>query len=261
MQPRTQRNFLSSIEGCVATGVLVLLWAGPLQAETASGNVLLRENFPQQHQTELTKKLRAITGWPKLGFDEKGVLRFGGQAEYRGSNVARELLTKATSGSTVIVVEDASRRTDVVFCRVIPGRWIRDGARPPAYVLQIDFADFDQLLGDEPALEAFDVAWGFLHEIDHVVHDSIDAEKPGQSGECEDHINAMRRELNLPERTEYFFYLFPAKGNNDFQTRLVRLAFERRVGPTKKKERYWLIWDAARVGGLTNSAQIAAITK
>ena len=79
------------------------------------------------------------------------------------------------------------------------------------------------------------------------------------TGGCEDHINAMRRELKLPERTEYFYTLFPVSGDgNLFPTRLVRLAFEARE-QSRKKKRYWLMWDAAVVGGAVESKELAVL--
>jgi hypothetical protein len=113
----------------------------------------------------------------------------------------------------------------------------------------IDFADFRHLVGDEPARNAFDVGWAILHELDHIVNDSRDASGLGASGECENHINAMRRELHLPERSAYFFTFFPPGRDSSFATRLVRLAFDRH-DVSHGKRRYWLIWDATVVGGL-----------
>jgi hypothetical protein len=95
--------------------------------------------------------------------------------------------------------------------------------------------------------------------LDHVVNDSEDSTSAGEAGGCEDHINAIRRELKLPVRTEYFYALFPVSGDgNLFPTRLVRLAFEAREQSNKKK-RYWLMWDAAAVGGVVESKELAVL--
>jgi hypothetical protein len=80
------------------------------------------------------------------------------------------LLADAVAGPNVIILEDASSRDDVAFCRVVRGRWVRgESNKPPAFVLLIDFTDFHQLIGDAEARPAFDVGWGLLHEVDHVV--------------------------------------------------------------------------------------------
>jgi hypothetical protein len=174
-----------------------------------------------------------------------------------GSQTARELLWKALNGRRVLVLEDASDRKDVVFARVVPGRLKHhSSASPETFVLLIDFADFDHLIGDEAALRAFDVGWAFLHELDHVLNDSADSTNPTETGECETHINVMRRELNLPIRTDYFYALFPDTERSEFRTRFARLAFDRTDAATKKRHRYWVMWDAALVGGL--NSQIAA---
>ena len=155
------------------------------------------------------------------------------------------------AGRKVIIIEDASDRQDVVFCRVVPARWKNHQSdMPPAFVVLIDFADFDRVIGDRPALRSFDLGWGFLHEIDHVINDSEDAETAGDAGECEDHLNQMRRELGLPIRTDYFFSYFPDTQESNFKSRYVRLAFDQTDATRTKKRRYWIMWDATVVGGL-----------
>lgn len=65
------------------------------------------------------------------------------------------------------------------------------------------------------------VAPAMLHEINHVIHDSVDAERAGEAGECEDLINRMRRECGLAERAEYYFTLLPGTTDSSFKTGLV----------------------------------------
>jgi hypothetical protein len=199
------------------------------------------------------EKLRVITGWANLHFDNKGALIPGTSPSDSGSESARALLIKVVSGETVVVLEDASKRADVAFSRVIPGRWKNDDAnQQPAYVVLIDFSDFEQLIGDRRALDAFNVGWAFFHELDHVANNSVDAEKFEDTGECEKHINKMRRECNLPERTQYFYTRYPAANKNDFRTQYVRLPFDQVIN-SKKKQRYWVVWDASSVGlGVVN---------
>lgn len=210
-------------------------------------------------RAELAGKLRLITGWQNLGFDDNGALRLNETKVGGGSQTARELLTAAVSGKNVIVLEDASNHNDVVFCRVIEGKWKRNAAaKPPVYIVLIDFADFSHLTGDAAALAAFNVGWGVLHELDHVVRDSSDAEKNGETGECEDNINRMRRECGLPERADYYFSFLPAAARSDFKTKLVRLPFNAYHAETNKMKRYWLVWDATLVGGLEEQQRLAA---
>lgn len=232
---------------------LCVLSLGGLQAtaEGAGPMILCREEVAAGRRRELAEQLRAITGWPALHFDGGGALRFGDAPPAGGSPKARELLASAQQGQNLIVIEDAGGREDVVFGRVVEARWKGGGAgRPPAFVVQVDFADFSQVVGDAEALAAFNAGWVALHELSHVTGDAPDASGPGEVGECEALINQMRRECGLAVRAEYHFRLFPGHGRGEFKTRYVRLAFERQHPSTSKKRRLWLMWDAEFVGGL-----------
>jgi hypothetical protein len=262
MLPRPRGTSFSSFTRAVwLTGILLLLVPVDLQADPNPNrnNIVCRQELSPARREQLANKLRKITGLPDLKFDNNGILRSDGArtavgGAIGGSRSAKELLTNAIKGSNVVVIEDASNSSDVAFCRVIPGRWKENAAgKPPAFVIQIDFADFDQVVGDELALEAFNVGWGFLHELDHIVNDSVDATSLGDSGECEAHINQMRRECNLPERADYFSTLLPI-GESTFRTRLVRIAFEQPLFAANKKKRYWVVWDANVIGGQEKTA-------
>jgi hypothetical protein len=260
MLPRTCGIPLSPIfRAAWLVGIFLLLLPAGLLADQSRSNVVCREELSPARREELAAKLRAITGFSNLKFDDDGILRQGGSAPVGGSQSARELIVNAIHGRNVVIIEDASHRSDVAFCRVIPGKWKKNAAgSPPVFVVQIDFADFDQVVGDEQALEAFNVGWGLLHELDHVVNDDADATSLGETGECEAHINQMRRECNLPERADYFSTLLPLTRDSAFMTRFVRLAFEQQQPTTNKKKRYWVIWDANVVGGLETN-QIAGL--
>jgi hypothetical protein len=222
-------------------------------ASDGASRIVLRPEVSRSHREELIARLRVITGLSTLNFDSNGSLRLGEQVS-GGSESARILLAEAVPGPSLIVLEEASSRSDVAFCRVVRGRWVRgESNKPPAFVVLIDFTDFHQLSGDAEARAAFDVGWGLLHEIDHVVKDSEDARDAKVVGECEDHINRMRLEVGLPVRVDYFFSLTYLKADSNFNARYVRLSFERQA------KRYWLVWDAATVGGLVGDSQRALV--
>lgn len=245
-----------------AAGLLLIL-CSPIfctelpRSKGPAGAVICRTELARHRREELAAKLRKISGWPDLMFDTTGILRQGQRDSIGGSKSARELLTKVMLGANAVVLEDASRNPDVVFMRVIPGQW-RSGSGPPAFVIQIDFVDFDQVIGDQPALEAFDSGWALLHELEHVANDSHDAAAFGETGECEQVINQMRVECNLPQRVDYFYTFSPLTQKSTFPTRLVRLAFEE-ARPGAKKRRYWIVWDANLVGGLERSKELAEL--
>lgn len=214
----------------------------------------MRENVSRAHREQLVNKLRKITGWTKLAFAGDGELSIEVNESFKGSKSARTLLAEAIAGENVIVIEDASSRADVAFCRVVPGKWTNGNATgPDVHVIQIDFTDFEHIVGDAEARRAFDVGWAVLHEIDHVVMDSADTEVSEELGECEDHINKMREELGLPLRANYFFTASSLKPDPNFNTRFVRLPFEQIDPSSRRLKRYWLTWDFTVVGGVQPS--------
>lgn len=260
MRPRTCRKSFSSktLDLCL-TSICLILSAIPAFASNA-GRVVLRENTSSTKREELARQLRTITGWANLLFDKQGVLQLGGDDVSTGSASARKLLGRAVNGDAFVVLEDASARLDVAFCRVVPARWLSEnGAKLPAFVVLIDFADFRKIVGDEEARASFNVGWGVLHELDHVVADSKDSDEQGILGECESHINVMRHEMGLPLRVDYFFTESTLKGDPNFSIKLVKLAFENFDAARLRHRRYWLVWDATTVGGLTTNSQTAAV--
>ena len=240
--------------------LLLVCFAGVVNSQQSPGNIACRPALSLTHREILANKFRAITGWTTLTFNKDGELRLGqDQKPIGGSASARTLLSKALSGPRLIVFEDASGRSDVVFARVVEARWTHHAAnKPQANLVLIDFTDFSHVIGDEDAIAAFDEGWAVLHEIAHVVNESADAVKDDHLGECEAAINVMRRECGLAERAEYYFTYVPGKEFNAFTPRLVRLAFDLQSPETSKKRRSWIMWDAALVGGIDSSKQIAA---
>jgi len=243
-----------------ATWLAAMLLFLPLHvlAEPNTGSVICRSDFAVERREELAGKLRKITGWSDLKFDDSGYLRPGTDS-VGGSKRARDLITQVVTGNAAVVIEDASKREDVAFCRVLPAKWNCEvkNARP-AFLVEIDFADFENVMGDPQALRAFDVGWGLLHEFDHVVNNSLDATCLGEPGECEAHINEMRVECGLPQRAEYFHTYSPLTVHSAFISRLVQLSFEQDQGQAKKK-RYLLVWDVSLIGGISEDKRTAIL--
>ena len=255
MHPRTHRNSFSLKTLQVCEVVLVLLISAFPIFATGTDNFIIRQNVSNSNREELARRLQTITGWTDLTFDASGALNIGNIAARGGSTSARELLLKTMSGSRVILIEDASSRKDVVFCRVVSGRLDRDPSLE-VYVVLVDFEDFQQVTGDKPARAAFDVGWAVLHEVDHVLQNSEDPKEGDVPGDCEGHINRMRRELGLPVRNSYFFSFLPIKNDANLIGRFVRLGFEQEDHGSSKTKRYWLIWDAVLVGGLPEVSEL-----
>jgi len=263
--PRLRRTFFSEKGRAIwLAGVLLILSPLTLRAEPNSSNpknsnIVCREELSGARREQLSDKLRKISGLSDLRFDEHGFLRTAGSFSGRSSANARALIDTAIRGGNVVVIEDASNQANVAFAQVVPGKW-KTNARnsAPVFVIRIDFADFEHLVGDNQARDAFNVGWVFLHELDHVVNDTADASALDETGECEAHINQMRRECDLPERADYFSELSPLGNGNTFMTRLVRLAFEAQEPTSKKRKLYWLTWDANAVGGIELNQLAAA---
>ena len=256
--PRKKIFFERIRIGCLLS-LLLFCCPSPTKADQFPDKILLRPDFNLSRSIELREKLRQITGWEDLGFDENGALIPGGEKTVGGSPTARKLLTEAARGENVIVLEDASNRQDIAFCSVVEGRWKTDVAnKPPVFIILIDFADFAHVTGDKAALAAFNEGWGVLHEIEHVIHDAADTSRLGELGDCEGLINLMRRECGLAERADYFFTLFPGSSDSGFMTKVVRLAFDITRPGTNKKKRFWLVWDARLVGGVDQQKSVVA---
>ena len=260
MLPRPRGTLFSrTLRAARLAAILLLFLPADLFAETNTSNVVCRSGLAVERREVLARKLRKITGWSDLNFDRSGVLRLGTN-HVGGSGKARELLSRVVMEGTAVVLEDASKSPDVAFCQVLPGRWkVNVPDTRPAFVVQIDFADFDNVIGDTRALQAFDPAWGLLHELDHVVNNSLDAFCLGELGECETHINEMRRECGLPQRAEYFHTYSPLTTGSAFMPRLVQLSFEEEETRNRKKKRYLLVWDANLVGGVSEGNRIAVL--
>lgn len=257
MRPRTDRKYFSLNNLRVCEVVLVLLVSALPVLATSAEKVVARQNVSRSDREALALKLRAITGWSELAFNSDGALRLSNARPIGGSESARDLLTRTFSGNRIILFEDASSRKDVVFCRVVLGTMDQQ-LDAEVFVVLIDFADFRQVSGDKQARAAFNVGWAVLHEVDHVVENSEDPQD-NVAGDCEGRINRMRRELGLPIRNSYFYSFLPVKNDSNLISRFVRLGFEAEGGSTAKRRRYWLIWDAAVVGGLPEAAEATGL--
>ena len=154
------RSFLS---GVVASSAFLILFATPILA-TTTDKLVVRDNVARAQREELAIRLRKITGWTTLTFNNDGALQANLQEITGGSKIARELLNTAIAGNRTILFEDASSRKDVVFCRVTSGKLL-PGVLPgeDVHVVQIDCTDFHQVFGDKVALAAFVVGWAVLH--------------------------------------------------------------------------------------------------
>lgn len=234
-------------------------------------------NSPDEHRlsakqlNEVLKSLRAKTGWSQLIFDAEGFLICPEPELFKGgSAAARKLLNAALTSSEAFDLEVFNHSAEVAFARLaasIQYESRRTGVHISAHPLQLDLTDFYELRGDGDAMKAFDVGLVILHELAHGVWHLRDAvalaEEPG---ECESYINGIRRELGLPERTQYQARVRAGTINFSPGNVLVaELGFARQTDKQgqPRQQRFYLQWQAEAVGavrlrGLAQTPEVLA---
>lgn len=208
----------------------------------------------------VAKGLREKTGFLDLAFDEAGFLTLGDRARiHGGSALARRLVAIAVDMAQAVDLESARRSPEVSFARLANQTVLENrttGQRIDACAIEIDFTDFAHLRGDRRALTAFDLGFVLLHELGHAVlglRDSFnEAEGPG---ECEEYINAIRRELGLPVRQSYLAHVrySTLPGSLPSQAR-AELYFADDAGANRRES--ILHWEAMRVGPIVSLSTI-----
>jgi hypothetical protein len=206
--------------------------------------------------------LRHKTGFLSMRFDEEGFLTLGDRTRIGGgSATARELLIAAVEGDKAFELESHDRSSTVAFARIGAGPVYNNfttKARITIEPLQLDFADFAQLHGSREALAAFDIGFAVLHELAHGVYRLRDTTDPGYLGECERHINRMRRELGLPERQRYIARVRkPAPSESTIRIEQAELLFvcvSQTHGQAGTRRFFYLKWDAKQVASAAETA-------
>lgn len=209
-------------------------------------NVPGKRRLNTDQLNRVIESLREKTGWQSLRFDEDGFLVCPQPQTFSGgSQSARNLLSTAIFGDKAYDLEAHSFSPDVRFGRLVSGTNYLDdrtASQITGFPLQIDFADFFKLHGHDKAIKAFDLGLVILHELGHGAWRLRDAafgeEEPG---ECENFINQIRRELNLPERQNYHAGIHA-------QSMMAELHFAHPAGQPGKQKIYRLIWDTRLVG-------------
>lgn len=156
----------------------------------------------------LQQSLRHKSGLVELGFDAQGALTLGDRTNIvGGSATARALLAAAVDSPNLYELESHEESPDVAFARILEtaDKLVGEsGRRMTLFQVQLDFYDFSLLGGAREAKASFEVGFALLHELVHGVLKLQDPQgEPGQLGECDAHVNQMRRELQLPERLYY----------------------------------------------------------
>jgi hypothetical protein len=152
--------------------------------------------------------LRQKSGFVELGFDQDGTLTLGNRQNIAGgSATARALLQAAVDSANLYELESHERAPEVAFARIVESEDRATGATGQwrtIFQVLLDFADHLSLSGAREAKASFDPGIALLHELTHGVLKLRDPQDgTDQIGECDAHVNQMRRELQLPERLYY----------------------------------------------------------
>src|SRR5574341_369572 len=215
----------------------------------------------RQLQT-LQESLRQKTGFVELEFDRQGALVLGNRQNIAGgSATARALLQATVDSANLYELESHERSPEIAFARILDMEYRIDetGKRVNIYQAQIDFADFDCLQGPREAKAALDVGIALLHELAHGALKLQDP--PGDTdeiGECDAHVNQMRRELQLPERLYYHPGITVTQTFDGRRSVHARLVFVERPGAdAQPSAKYSLSWLASQVA--PNAQSIAGL--
>jgi hypothetical protein len=181
-----------------------------------------------------------------------------------GSATARELLIATVDGRVAIELESHDYSPHIAFAHITAGivyTHFQTKARIEARQVQLDFSDFAELRGEREAMAAFDLGFAILHELVHGVCGLRDAVgETAELGACDELINRMRRELNLPERQGYSARTQVVLSSPVGATRRAELVFarERTESGRARTEWFYLRWDAKRVASAAKSRRDAS---
>jgi hypothetical protein len=200
----------------------------------------------------LRESLRHKSGFAALGFDQQGALTLGNRQNIvGGSATARELLAAAVDSPNLYELESHERSPEIAFARLrdMEYRISKTGKRVNNCQAQIDFADFDSFKGPREAKASLDVGIALLHELAHGVLKLQDPPvDTDEIGECDAHINKMRRELQLPERLYYHPGVTVAQLPDGRRIVSARIVFVKRVASNAQPNaEYSLTWLPSQV--------------
>ena len=218
-----------------------------------------------KHLNLLLASLREKTGFTELSVDSSDYLVIGNNESFiGGSSAARKLLIAAVEGKILFNLESHHCSMKVTFAQLDEStvfRNISTGKEVEVRPLELDFSDYTHLRGEREVRRSFDVGINVLHELVHGVYHLRDAvEDPNELGECEDFVNTIRRDLNLPEREKYFARVNNSVAPLGIIVRRAELQFSqaKEKNGNHKTETVFLSWDTGKVGLVTADERLIA---
>jgi hypothetical protein len=218
---------------------------------------------PQQLDVVL-KSLREKTGLTEMSFDTDGFLNLGDRTKFSGgSATARALLAATVEASVALDLECHNYSSMTAFARLAKSVIYQSratGASIDVYPMELDFSDFNKLRGDKRVLAAFDIGFVILHELGHAVQGLRDTSgSDDHPGECEEYINRIRRELNLPERQNYIARTFKTPFSVTIvPVEMAELVFAMPGKDPSSTKTFRLNWEAHLVGPVRERSELSA---
>src|SRR5262245_3226095 len=192
---------------CAMSSLTVAAPGDPMRFRAGLRNSDGARSLSEKRLQTALESLRHKTGFLDMRFDESGFLTLGDRSRSAGgSGVARELLISVVDGDKAFELEAYDSSPSLAFARLGAATiyWnTGTGARIESLPIQLDFSDFAELRGEREVLMAFDIGFAILHELAHGALGLKDEIARRRLGDCDEHINLMRRELRLPERRHY----------------------------------------------------------
>lgn len=213
----------------------------------------------------LLASLQEKTGFSELSMDSSDYLVIGNKEAFvGGSSAARKLLIAAIEGLILFNLENHNGSGKVSFARLGMSTIFRSivtkkevDVRP----LILDFSDYAHLSGEREICHSFDIGINLLHELAHGVYQLRDAvEGMNELGACENFVNTIRRDLNLPERERYIARVrksVTVQGQTTLQAELQFSRSKEKNGKLKT-ETLLLSWDTGKVGFVSADARLSA---
>jgi hypothetical protein len=218
---------------------------------------------PQQLDVVL-KSLREKTGLTEMSFDTDGFLYLCDRTKFSGgSGTARALLAATVEASIALDLECHNYSSITAFARLARSVVYQSratGASIDVYPMELDFSDFSKLRGDKRVLAAFDIGFVILHELGHAVQGLRDTSgSDDHPGECEEYINRIRRELNLPERQNYIARTFKTPFSvMRVPVEMAELVFAMPGKDQSSTKTFRLNWEAHLVGPVRERSELSA---
>ena len=207
------------------------------------------------HVQKLLESLRQKTGLLDLKFDAEGFLNIGDINHIQGgSPTARALILALMESGNCFKLENYNHSASVAFAQIDLSETYQgpDGVRHRVFELRVDFDDYAGLMGETEAVSSFDPAIGVFHELSHAVLGLRDqVSKDDLLGDCERHVNQIRRELGLPERQNYSAVVTRTRlPGNSYDSNRAELRFVR-PGKGNRTKRFILFYDAEKISKKT----------